>query len=641
MNTYTVKDILGFTRQEIHHIPKGEHNVIYDDGTVVVNRKKEIIFNRYIWELFLMYPGTPIYPDLDVKAIIGKGYFNGDTHVKSLQTSFKHICDYNNIRRYSVKEPLLERVYQIANLILNEIIHGNSEYVSTIDPVDFIKLIREPAITKIHNNLRNNPDSIERAYREIKQYVNDKSNDNHFVQAYRSKSVNENQANQSIGPRGYISNTDRTVIRQPIMNGFIVGMQNLFEIMAESLTAAKALNATDVHIQTSEYASRRIQLLTMSVNGVDINDCGSQEYAEIFLTQTLLRNSQGKWYLTEDGRLDYIRGNETHLVGNVVKFRHTLYCKSPHRSKICTTCLGKVSENFNENSNLGYIMTAFLMEKFTQNILGTKHLTHSVKKHLISLLGAASKYFYLDENNDIYFHKDFDLTGLQLILPNNKLGKLVDVLSLQHTNVSLSKVGELETITIRDTKVKTPTNEVVDISYKDRLSTITKPFLEYLKNTVLDSDSRGNFVVPMDNFNKNYPIFNNPIKEVNIISFLNRVASMIETTKDKITDPLDKFISIVSSITEQIDCNMSVVEVVVYAITTFDAKNNDYRLGRNSPSPKTEGKTLLFRNRSISQLLIFEDQMKELLGQAPIIFSNVHRSDHPADILFSPQSFVK
>lgn len=641
MNKVNVRELFNTDRLNIWNIEDTLYEVTYEDNVTLTERKKDIIFNRFCFEYFTLYPYTKIPSKLSVLNIIGNGYYDADTHIKTLENIFKYICEENGLHYYYQKESLLKMTNKIINMIFNELINRISSDCSTIDATDFIGLIREEGISKIHANLRPTPESVDRAYKEIKQYITTTKTPNRFVKAYRSKAINENQANQCIGPRGFVSDLLRTVYKQPIMNGFIKGMGSLFEIVAESQTAAKSLNANDTHIKTSEYASRRIQLLTMSVTGVDINDCGSTEYMDIFITKDVLDNIKGKYYLKEEGVLDYIRGNETNLINTIIKIRTSLGCKSPDPAKICTKCLGKVSENFKENSNLGYTMTAFLMEKMTQTILSTKHLTHSVRKSLIKLEGNSNKYFYTNEENNIYFNEDIDLKGLYLILPNNRLNKLVDVLNLPHTNIALNKIGELETIMIKDTKHKTPVQETVDISYRDRQSIITKPLLEYIKATTLESDSRGNFVIPLDNFNKELPIFNNPLKETNIISFVNKIASMIETNKDKVSNPYEKLLSIFNTVIDQVRCNISVIEVIVYATTTYNAFNGNYRHGRNSVHPRSEGKTILFRHRSISQLLIFEETMSEILKNPTIIFSNKYRQAHPADVLFTPSSIVK
>lgn len=637
----SAKEISAMPIQQVWALPEGTYDVMFDDGVILPTRKTHIVFNRYCWELFTLFPNTPIPSSCDANTVIGKGFFSATTHIELLETIFKHICKVNGLRVYSSKEPLLRMCYVITNRIFNEIVHNAGEYVGTIDATDFTGIITDKAIINIHDNLKATPESVEHAYKEIRQYISDADNSNRFVNAYRSKAINENQANQCIGPRGFVTDLDRSVFRQPILSGFIRGLDTLYELLTESRTAAKSLNANDTHIRTSEYASRRIQLLSMSVTGVDTVDCGSTEYMDLLVTPVVLENITGTYYLKDDGTLDVITGHEDHLIDKIIKIRTALGCKCKNPHHICTTCLGEVANNFRENSNLGYTMVAFLMEKLTQSILSTKHLTHSVKKSIIRLLGLAVKYFHADGDNNLYFNKEIDLTGLELILPNNKLGKLVDVLNLPHTNIALNKIGELEVISIRDTKHKTPTIDIVDISYKDRLSIITKPLLEYIKSNTLTSDSRGNFVIPLDKFDKTKPIFNNPLKETNIISFVNRLASMIETSKDKTGDPYEKLTTLFNTVIDQFKCNIAVLSVIVYSITTRDSANGDYRHGRVAGISKCESKVALFRNRSISQLLVFEEQAKELLNSPEIIFSNIHRQDHPCDVLFSPGELVK
>jgi len=626
---------------DIWNIPEVPYLVVYEDGTEVQQNKKQIVFNRYCWELFALFPNTPIISTCDCSYILNNEYYNADTHIRLLETIFKHICEFNQLHAYSTKENLLRLVMKIVNLIRNEVVTMISPWVSGIDATDFVEVIKHKAIADIQSNLKPSPEHIDRAYKMTKQSMQNINPKNRFVKAYRSKSINENQANQCIGPRGYVTDLDRTVFKQPIVNGFIKGMGNLFEIMAESRTAAKSLNANDTHIKTSEYASRRIQLLTMSVRNIVNHDCGSTEYMDVFITQQVLDNMKGIYYLKEDGSLEWIRGNESHLVNQIIKVRTALGCRHPVAHEVCTTCLGKISENFKENSNLGYIMTSYLMEKSTQTILSTKHLTHSVKKSAIKLEGNANKYFYTDDENNIYFNKDLDLTGMVMILPNSRLSKLIDVLNIQHTNIALNKIGELEEIILKDTKHKTPLVETVDISYRDRTSIITKGLLEHIKNSKLESDARGNFVIPLDRYDKTRPVFNNPLKEGNIISFVNKITSIIETNKDKVDDPYEKLGNLFAHIIDQFKCNFSILQIMIYATTTYNAYNNNYRLGRNSAHPHCEQKTVLFRHRSLSQLLIFEEQSKELMSNASVMFSNVNRMGHPMDVLFTPQAIVK
>ena len=627
--------------EAIWSIPKGKYQVQYSDNVILELTSKHIIFNYYCWKLFTAYPNTPITSRCCITKVLNGGIYNADTHISLLQSIFNHICDFNNLETYDQKLPLIILIEQVKNDIYNKIVHRISDYVTTIDAVDFIQVVNSPEISSIHQNLKPYPDSIDKAYKGIKSSMEVLDPNNRFVKAFRSKSINDNQSNQCIGPRGVVADLDKTVFRLPIMSGFIKGMSTLYELLTESRTAAKSLNANDTHIQTSEYASRRIQLLTMVVRSIVPGDCGSKETLDVFVTPIILECLKGKYYYKEDGTMDFIRGNEEHLLNSIVSVRTTLGCKHHDPQQICSTCAGRLSGNFKANSNLGYLTTSYLMEKLTQTILSTKHLTHSVKKAMIQLEDGANKYFYCTDDNNIYFNKDLNLTGLQMVLPNSRLSKLVDVLNTKNTNIALNKVGELDDIIIRDTKAKTVISDTVNIAYRDRTSIITKSLLDYIRSIKIESDARGNFVIPLDNYPKDQPVFHNPLKESNIISFVNRITSIIETNKDKNGTPYDKLNTLFSCVIEQFKCNLFILEIMVYATTAYNTYNQNYRLGRNSEHSKCENKGLLFRYRSAGQLMVFEEQIKHLITAAPAMFGNDDRMEHPMDVLFQAGSIVK
>lgn len=642
MSKIQARHVLNTPRQEVWNL-EGEYDLEFEDGVIVKSTKQSIIFNRYCWELFCMHGETPLTSECDISTFLGEDYFNISTPTKFLEKLFRYICGYNGLQHYWQKEPLLKLTYDISSLIYNEIIHRVSDAVVTIDATDFVKVVESEEIKNIHSRILPQPESIELSYRGIRNYVNDPNNTNRFTSAYRARAINDNQANQCIGPRGFVTDLDRTVFKRPILNGFIRGMGNLYELMTESRTAAKSLNATETHIRTSEYASRRIQLLTMSVRKPDPNDCGSNHYWDIYLTEKYLPNLKGIWYIVNDGdELKCFEGNETELINKVVKIRTAFGCQAPKRDTICTKCLGRVSQNFKENSNLGYLATSYLMEKLTQSILSTKHLTHSVKKSAIILDGNAIKFFRSTDDNEIFLRTDVDLKKYSIVLPASKLSKLTDVLSLDHTNVDLNKIGDLDVVALRDTSKTNPTNESVNISYNDRTSTITKGLLRYIKETDYTVDVRGNYIVPLTNWNVREPIFYNPLKETNIITFVNKIASMIEATKARRNTTLQEhFFDLADTIFDQLSCNLTILQIIVYATTSYNAEEGNYRLGRGSPNMLHTNKSLLFRNRSVSQLMVYETQIKELMIHPVQTFSNKYRSNHPMDVLFVPQHIVK
>lgn len=639
------RDIFNMNREDVWAIKMGKYLVEYEDGVEIEENKKAIIFNRYCWELIKMYPDTPIIKECDVSSYLGVNSFNIKTTTQLLEGIFNHTCFHNKLFYYKDKNNLLERVYQVRSLIANEIVHRVSNHVATIDATDIVTLINSKEVKEIHSKLEPLPLSVERTYKRLKDYVSTQGFDDNFLAAFKSGTINDNQAYQGIGPRGFVTDLDRTVFKRPIVNGFMRGMGSLYEMMTESLTASKSLSSSEKSIKTSEYGSRRIQLSTMSVLSPTNQDCGSTDYVELVVTESYLKNLSGKWYIVNEGdKLKYIKGDETHLLDKSIKIRSGLTCRHPDPSRICTRCLGRISENFPENSNLGYTSTAYLMEKITQTLLSFKHLIQSVRASRIILTSGASKYFIVGgEGDDIYLSPDVDFTNLSLMLPSKKLSKLTDALNMTSRGVSVNRIGDLEYVWIKDTSnADLSPPKQVNVSYMDRLANISRDLLKHIRTSNYVVDVKGNYIIPLDKFNRNLPFLTIPLKESSLISFSNKVVSKIELTNRKNKDTIfEHFFDLCDLIYKQFNCPMTLLEIIIYGTSSFNPKEEDFRLGRNSPNMRQTNRTNLFMHRSISSFLAYEKQMSSIAAYPDVIFSDKHRPTHPLDTLFVPQYLIK
>lgn len=642
------RELFNNCRSKSWELPPGKYELELEDGTIVESTDKSIIFNRHCWELIKPYPNTPLTKECDVHFYIGDGSFNIGTTTKFLEGIFKHICLVNGIVNYKEKNPLLELVYQVQGIIMNEVIHRASAYVHTIDATDLVDVINNEGIQKAHKQLEPYPDSVEKAYKEIYTLMNDKTSTNNYVSAYRSKSVNENQANQCVGPRGFVTALNRNVYKLPIMNGFIRGLGSPYEIMTESLTAAKSLTSSERSIRTSEYGSRRVQLITMSVTGISTHDCGSTDYWDVVVTRRYLSNMKGKWYKTaDDDTLRMIKGDEEHLIDTVIKIRTAFTCREHARNKVCHVCIGDIVNNIPDNSNIGYTASAALMEKITQSLLSFKHLTKSVKSSAVRLQGAATKYLTVGgTGGDLHLRDSIDLRNLAIVLPSRKLSKLTDALNVTSDSVCVNKIGDLDSVGFRDlTKGPNSTHELVSVQYMDRLANISRELLNHIRNTEYMVDLKNNYVIPLSGFDVKEPILTVPLKEASLLAFGTKVVSHIEVTgrtRRRGKDTLKSHVfDLLDMIYDQFNISMSLIEGIVYGTTSYNLEEGNYKLGRNSPMAFPTNRNDLFRNRSISGNLVFEEQLKDILDYPEVVFSDKPaETPHPLDVLFTPQEVI-
>ena len=645
------RELIHLPREYVWNSIQGKTDIEFEDGVTKSIGHKKLIFNRYVWELYFIYPETPITSEIEVGTILEGGLYTSDTHMKMLEKLFNYIVEHNGLVSYSQKEPLLKKIYQIVNDIYNEIIQRVSHSVMTMDAVDFVEVLKNPEIQEIKNNIQPKPEYIDNAYRLMKKKIKELPPTNKFVLAYRSKAINENQANQSIGPRGFVSDLDRHVFRYPVLTGYIEGLNTLYDIMVDSRTAAKSLSAQDNDIRTSEYSSRKIQLLNVCVENILPVDCGSTDYRPFFIeSDKVLGLLEGTYYKeNDDSPLRYIRGNETHLINTQIKIRTPFGCMIPNRHHICKTCAGEIFTNIKLESNMGYTTSSWLLSKASQSILSTKHLTSSVSETSVKLDGLAAKYFIV-KNSHFYLNPSLDTSQLKIVLSTTTLPKLVDALNVTHTNIAVDKLGELEEIRFITTRNNKPFIDRVFVGYRDRSCNITKNLVDYIKRYGPERVERGDYIISLDKFNKNQPILVSPLKETNMVSFVRRITSIIETIdKDspgysKRTlgeDPYEKLLRLFNVVTEKITCPFSILGVIVYSTTAYNIEEGNFRLGRYSPFMRSASAEQLHTSRSASQFLVYQQQIGEIIGKPDVVFSSKFRQRHPLDVLFTPKEVIR
>ena len=156
----------------------------------------------------------------------------------------------------------------------------------------------------------------------------------------------------------------------------------------------------------------------------------------------------------------------------------------------------------------------------------------------------------------------------------------------------------------------------------------------------LETDSRTNFIVPLDGWDKSQPILNSPLKEANILNFVNQISRIIEKKGDKIVDPYEKLHRLFTLVLEKFKINLSVVEVLIYATTTYNAPGGNYKLGRNSQYPYAEEDLTLFTNRDFAGFAAYERQMRPLIENPMTVFGDQPRQPHPMALYFTPQDLA-
>ncbi len=317
------RKILAFEIEDLWKLLTGQFILVMDDGEVITNYK-EVLFSAYCWKIHRLYPNLPMLKRHLVSSVMNNNTINNNTHVALLSNIHKDLIEYYNIEDPMKIWELAQLYYQITNDLYNGLIIHISEYTTGMDILDFIEVFRHPDIQQANTEVKPEYSSIKNCYDKI-IYTIMNSPDlryNNLTHSVKSGLVRMNNLKQCIGPRGFLDDIDGTIFENPIMTGYLEGISNLLDSFMESRSASKALFFSKGQLEDTEYFARRLQLQTMVVSRVHIGDCGSTNYLHWTIRDKDLPLMTGVYYLDDEtNSLKYIRKEDKHLVGKILKLR--------------------------------------------------------------------------------------------------------------------------------------------------------------------------------------------------------------------------------------------------------------------------------------------------------------------------------
>lgn len=540
MNKIQAYKLLQYTPEVLWENLEGDFIMVFNDQEEIVTHHREVIYSSYVWELLRRYPKTAFKKTHHIASITkGKELAHG-SHLKLMQNVFWDIYD-TYAAEYADRRVLLEElcllVYQITNKMYNELSVRCERYVVSLDILDFIQITKHPVIENAL--LRAEPSEagivgvnelIQKQIKEAPEFKN-----NPLAISIRTGIARMGQALQCLGPRGFVTDVDSTVFREPIMTGYIHGIRSLYGSMIESRSASKSLMNTTKPLQDSEYFSRRQQLVTMNIERLHMCDCGSTHYLHWHvrgvqhegitkISDGDLVTIAGKYYLNEEtGKLAIVRESDTHLIGKTIKLRSiTAGCLHPDPNGVCEVCFGELGLALPINSNLGHSACVTMTAVLGQLILSTKHYDGSSVVEGIVLKPVEKKYLAAEVNgNSYYLNEKLKGKKVKLYIRVDDAKGLPDVRLYDDVGLfNLERMSQFDTvmISVEDHRgiIETTSLSVV---VNGRLSSLSRDMLAHIKATgypIIKDAREGKYEFDMTNWDYSQPIFVLPMRHFNV-----------------------------------------------------------------------------------------------------------------------------
>ena len=648
-----IRQLFKLPAQNIIKDIKGGLVLGFEDGEVKHLKSKEIVLSMFYWEIFRYYPTLPIKSNYIATLYFKNNVESNEAHLDFLEVIAEDII-YGYIQYTDNKGDEIDKMYSLIHDVAENLYDATDEdlktYVASIDVIDMLDIqLRKrnmDAINEVKDKL--DSESVRKSYKIFAEEIaSPELNNNPVVLASKSGAINNGQLMAMLNVGGYKTDANGKIFPYPVASSFMLGMDNMYDLLVESRTAVKALYLSTVAIQSTETFAKELQLLAMYIETIYRNDdCGSTSYLEWIVSDAKdLKNLIGSYYLNiETNKLDLINKNSKHLIGKQIKLRNAIGCKHWNKHAICAKCFGDLHYQIPKTANIGHYSGVSITEPTTSLSLKSKHQNDSASAEEIVLDDVSEKFLTIKNKNSFAIKDGFKTPEHYKVLiraPQEFLHGVKDINEDNVNTIDIYKVTTVHYIDIAVIDTRTQQEEVyrVDIKRGNRIGALTDRFLGYiLKEGYTLSRKSSDFEIDITSMKPGFPIIILPDIEYNYLSLALDIKSMLKkiTLKDNASTFLAKLYTLINS---KLSVNIAFISIIVRALIVVDVKNQNFDL----PGPNTDGNQIfkiadVTKKRSLSNSLV--------LGWAASTLKSAHsfvesgRPNSVLDVLFTPQEAI-
>ena len=647
MSRWHVKAIAEIDQDEIWGYPDEDVEVEFDNGEIRVMSWREVIVSQYFWDIQRDFPEVPILPQ---HAVIGK--WNKGTPEDILSAVRKTISEQAD---FIDKEYIMKNILVMRNRFYNGCIMNTQEYTTSISGFDIAEIVESPEYQAIVDNLEPTHASIQAAYEQSHQLLKDGTwmMHNPMKRSNRFGVVNEQQYNQVAVARGFVTDINNVQFNEPILTGYARGLHRLHDFSIETRSAAKAVQQQKDPIADTEYFNRRLQIGTEIIRYLFEGDCGSEHFIRFHLNKGNFATIVGSYIEDpETGQLICVEESDKKRLTEfkIVRVRSALGCKFLSKYGICETCLGKYAQNVPRDISIGHLSATITGEKMAQTVLSTKHLDKSIEVKKFKMTREDAKYFEVvgKEGKHIRIKPEWlgGRKGVELLVNHSSLSALADI---AHSNES-SNVHYSRLTVVEEVGLKIPVGEregdydyyYAKVSDVSRTSFFTADFLDYiLELPDLPREGKSMIALTLDDWDPTVPILELPLKRDSMVDYLNSFSNQIENQLAKLKVDVnteegmsDAFMTLFDVVDEFVQVPVTYLAILMSATLVRDRKNGDYRLPTYESKREFATVNELFRYRSLSAAMAYEQQYNAIVKPFSITYQL--RANHPFDASVIP-----
>lgn len=576
-----------------------EIKFIYSNGAAEVYHYKQVVFNIIWWRIFVALK-IPVLPEdfWEFKNI-------NENSIAEIHTAIKDKCIVPGADR----KKIVSLMYESVPMYYNFIHRYCCEYATGISLMKLYTLANQPDVRAICNiehlkgwGSKDVEVEIETRKALLINLFITKYPDSPITRYLVTDTLNVNQLVQMFIGYGPRSDVNDRVIGDPILHGTLDGLRDTAEFAVESLAAKKAAVYNKASVRDSAYSNRQGHLTLCEIYRVDPHPCDNEMTVELYLDKDNYKWFLGK-YIVEDGRdvLLSKRNIKTYL-DKPINMVSAIDCR--RRYAICSRCMGEMSQYIPADMHLGLTTGSEVLSRIMQNILSAKHM---VKTNTIAyaLTPEMAEWFSKRRNG---FYLKSEKQSLRLMVPEASTKKFWNI--NKAVNVRESDFSTLRSIALIDGNHEVL--ETLEIAMAPIYPYWSTDFIDYLiKNKDRVTKERGMYIIPLDNWDRNKPMFKIETITFDMNAYVKSVQDFLNKDICNYHDTGEVLKDFCATLYKKSNVNIFLAEILIKALMITSPTDFNFPI-RDKGEPAYFG-TLrdVISNRAMTPKLAFEN----LLGK--------------------------
>lgn len=657
----------------------GRIRLKFQNGQTLDTTARATIVSSYAWGLIQEIPVIPVIPEYHLASLGTDQGIRPDSILtllarvrNAMMTALRPQCRPDHPMSYmrnldELRSYIHERCMQLHGRAYNDFSTATARYIETLDAEDMDEIFFHPELVAVRSTATHDAKGVDDVNATVTRLLkSDPSlNGNSAAVSVRQGVAKLGQAVQTLGWRGFLTDTNEVILGVPICRGFYEGLNGVDQMLKESQSASLSLEMAKSDLKETEYLSRRLQILAMSMRRIHAGDCGTTRYLnwpEVRPERSAggtrkihsdLEILDGKYFLDGERGLKLISRTDTHLLGRKnLQVRSIHECLNRDPAGSCEICFGRAFVSLNPNDNPGHKVTAEVMANTSQRVLSNKHYQGSARVEVIDLPELTRRYMRIDEGGcSLYLIPD-NLRGersAKLVIQEKFASSLTDIELAQDIRmINIRRISKIPQFTLEIVSADGMSHRKTIMSEMlGRTPSFNGNFLEYIRSKRgMIHRSDNTLEIDLKDWDYNLAFMALPMRQYSVAEHAKEMALIIESNSEQRsmrgqTDPITELMTFSDKVNEQLKIRLWLLEIILKSISVVDAEAG--RFGIPKPwTPKSLGVSAeVIGRRSASGALLFEKILDHLRDPRTYMTSEEGTMDHPLDTLFTPQDIYE